>query len=277
MGISEPRSGGVSTMLSPTFDPTFLWLPVVGFAIGLLVTMFGGGGGFFYVPILTLLFRVPTQVADTTSLVSTVPTVIVGSIEHYRKGNVNVQVGAIFGIAGLVGALVGAYASNLVSSALLQKLFGAYAIVLTIPMVLTSRKRFEKPSGEESASQALTGSRFAMSSFFGVISGIMAGLFGTSGTATIVAGLYILDLPVSVVVGTSVLVVLFNTVAGSVGHLFEGQFDPLLVLFLGSGAVIGAFLGPSMLARINVQALERVYGVLFILLVIGFGLAMMFK
>jgi uncharacterized membrane protein YfcA len=264
-------------MMSSTYDPTFLWLPVVGFATGLLVTMFGGGGGFFYVPILTLLFRVPTQVAVTTSLVSTVPTVIVGSIEHYRKGNVNVQVGAIFGIAGLVGALVGAYASNLVSSALLQKLFGAYAIVLTIPMVLTSRKRFEKPSGEESASQALTGSRFAMSSFFGVISGIMAGLFGTSGTATIVAGLYILDLTVSVVVGTSVLVVLFNTVAGSVGHLFEGQFDPLLVLFLGSGAVIGAFLGPSMLARINVQALERVYGVLFILLVIGFGLAMMFK
>src|SRR5512135_3592197 len=111
-------------MFSSSYDPTFLWLPVVGFAIGLLVTLFGGGGGFFYVPILTLLFRVPTQVAVTTSLVSTIPTVIVGSIEHYRKGNIDVQVGVIFGIAGLVGALAGAYASNLVSSALLQKLFG---------------------------------------------------------------------------------------------------------------------------------------------------------
>jgi uncharacterized membrane protein YfcA len=37
-------------MMSSTYDPTFLWLPVVGFATGLLVTMFGGGGGFFTCP-----------------------------------------------------------------------------------------------------------------------------------------------------------------------------------------------------------------------------------
>jgi uncharacterized protein len=264
-------------MSGSTYDPTFLWLPVAGFAIGLLVTMFGGGGGFFYVPILTLLFRVPTQVAVTTSLVSTIPTVIVGSIEHYRKGNINVPVGIIFGIAGVVGALVGAYASSLVSSDLLQKLFGAYAILLTIPMALTSRKRFNKPGGEAEAPKSLTSSRIVMSVFFGILSGIMAGLFGTSGTATIVAGLYILDLPVTVVVGTSVLVVLFNAVSGSVGHLIEGQFDLPLVLLLGSGAVIGAFLGPRILAKINVQTLEQVYGVIFTLLVISLGLAMVFR
>jgi uncharacterized membrane protein YfcA len=264
-------------MFNSNYDPTLLWLPVVGFAIGLLVTVFGGGGGFFYVPLLTLLFGVPTQLAVATSLVSTIPTVLVGSIEHYRKGNVNVQVGVVFGIAGLVGALVGAYASNLVSSAFLQKLFGAYAIILTIPMALTSKKRFEKPGSQEKASPSLTSSRAILSTFFGLVSGIMAGLFGTSGTATIVAGLYILELPVTVVVGTSVLVVLFNAVSGSVGHLIAGQFDLGLVVLLGSGAVIGAFLGPRILARINVQTLEKVYGVLFTLLVIGFGLAMIFK
>ena len=79
------------------------------------------------------------------------------------------------------------------------------------------------------------------------------------------------------VVGTSVLVVLFNAVSGSAGHLLTGSFDPVLVLLLGSGAVIGAFLGPWILARINVQALEKVYGVLFTLLVVGFGIAMILK
>jgi uncharacterized protein len=106
-----------------TYDPNFLWLPFIGFAIGILVTMFGGGGGFFYVPILTLLFHVPTQLAAATSLAATIPTVIVGSIEHYRKGNINLQIGAIFGVSGLVGAFAGAYLSNLISSVLLQKLF----------------------------------------------------------------------------------------------------------------------------------------------------------
>ena len=264
--------------MSFTYDPIFLWLPLIGAAIGLLVTIFGGGGGFFYVPILTLLFHVPTQQAAVISLAATIPTVIVGSIEHYRKGNINLQVGVIFGVAGLIGAFVGAYVSNLVSSDLLQKLFGAYALALVIPMVLTSRNRLKKLGGEAKVSPPLTSWRIVFSSFFGLLSGIMAGLFGTSGTASIVAGLYILGLPVTVVVGTSVLVVLFNAIAGFGGHLIVGtQFNLILLLFLLSGSVVGGFLGPRILARINVQTLEKVYGILFILLVISFGIIMLFK
>jgi uncharacterized protein len=144
-------------------------------------------------------------------------------------------------------------------------------------MVLTSRKRSRKNGEEGIKPQPLNNSKIILSSFFGVLSGIMAGLFGTSGTATIVAGLYILDLPVTVVIGTSVLVVLFNALSGFVGHLITGQFNLMLVLFMGVGSVLGAFVGPRILARINVKTLEKIYGVLFILLVIGFGLIMFFK
>ena len=256
-------------------DPSFLWLPLVGAAIGLLVTVFGGGGGFFYVPILTLLFHVPTQLAAATSLAATIPTVIVGSIEHYRKGNIDVRIGAIFGVAGLLGAFLGAWGSSLVSSDLLRKLFGAYAIALTVPMVLTSRNRLKKQAREAVTPLPLTAARIALSASFGLLSGIMAGLFGTSGTASIVAGLYILGLPVTVVVGTSVAVVLFNAVSGLAGHLVVGQVDVPLLVLLGIGSVVGGFFGPRLLARINVEALEKIYGVLFILLVIVFGLLML--
>jgi uncharacterized protein len=265
-------------IMSFTYDPIFLWLPLIGTAIGLLVTIFGGGGGFFYVPILTLLFYVPTQQAAAISLAATIPTVVVGSLEHHRKGNIDIQVGVIFGVAGLVGAFLGAYVSNLLSSDLLQKLFGAYAIALTIPMVLTSRNRLKNLGGEAKVSQPLSGPRIVLCASFGILSGIMAGLFGTSGTASIVAGLYILGLPVTVVVGTSVLVVLFNAVSGFGGHLVVGgQLNLILLLFLGSGSVIGGFLGPRILAKMNVQTLEKVYGILFILLVISFGTIMLFK
>ena len=260
-----------------TFNPGYLWLPLIGMVIGILVTMFGGGGGFFYVPILTLLFHVPTQIAAATSLAATIPTVLVGSIEHYRKRNINMRIGLIFGAAGLVGAFAGAYASGLISSSLLQKLFGVYALILTIPMALTSRKRFRDQGNVAAASISLTGSKIILSSIFGIISGIMAGLFGTSGTATIVAGLYILDLPVTIVVGTSVLVVLFNALSGFIGHVLVGQFDLMLLLFLGVGSILGAFLGPRILARIKVQTLEKVYGILFTLLVVVFGLIMLIK
>lgn len=264
-------------MLSSAFDSSFLWLPLIGCFVGLLVTLFGGGGGFFYVPILTLLFHVPTQVAAATSLAVTIPTVIVGSIEHYRKGNIDLKVGIVFGVAGIVGALGGAYVSNLVSSALLRKLFGVYCLALIVPMVLTSKNRLKNPNNQKNTSQPFTVSRVVLCVVFGLLSGIMAGLFGTSGTASIVAGLYVLDLPVTIIIGTSVLVVLFNALSGFAGHLIVGHFDLTLLLLLGSGSVIGGFIGPRILARLNVQKLEKIYGVLFILLVTGFGLAMFFK
>lgn len=264
-------------VVSSTFSPYFLWLPLVGAAIGLLVTVFGGGGGFFYVPILTLLFHVPTQLAAATSLAATIPTVIVGSVEHYRKGNVDLSVAAIFGVAGLLGAFLGVYVSSLASSELLRRLFGAYAIALTVPMVLTSRNRLKKTDDGVKPRQPLTPTRIALCVSFGLISGVMAGLFGTSGTASIVAGLYILGLPVTVVVGTSVAVVLFNAVSGFAGHLLVGQFDLLLLALLASGSIVGGFFGPRILARINVQTLEKVYGLLFILLVIVFGAIMLLK
>lgn len=47
--------------------PLWFLLPALGFTIGLLVSMLGGGGGFFYVPALTLLFDLPTQLAVSTS------------------------------------------------------------------------------------------------------------------------------------------------------------------------------------------------------------------
>jgi uncharacterized protein len=261
-----------------SFDQSFLWLPLVGFVIGLLVTMFGGGGGFFYIPILTLLFHVPIQLAIVASLATMIPTTIVGSIEHYRKGNINIKIGYIFGIAGLIGTLTGAYVSNLFSSVFLQKLFGIYAIALTIPMIITNRKKSKKQDSELKQSQPLTSKKYILSSFFGIISGIMAGLFGTSGTASIVAGLYIMELPVTIVVGTSVLIVLFNAITGFVSHLIiGGPFNLLLILFLSGGAGIGAFLGPRLLTKINLRTLEKVYGVLFILLVLSFGIIMLLK
>jgi len=86
--------------MSFDFTTSFLFLPLFGFVIGLLVSMFGGGGGGLYVPLLTLLFNVPIQVAVATSLASIIPTTIFGAYAHHKQGNVNVPIGLIFGITG---------------------------------------------------------------------------------------------------------------------------------------------------------------------------------
>ncbi len=262
-------------MLIPFDHPLTLLLVPIGFAIGLLVTLFGGGGGFFYVPILTLFFRVPTQIAAATSLAATLPTVLIGSIEHYRRGNVDLRTGLTFGFAGLVGALGGSALSGFISSVILKKLFGIYALALIIPMILTSKSRLGSRKIQQGERGSGTIGSVLIGSGFGVLSGIMAGLFGTSGTASVVAGLYLLGLPVNFVIGTSVVVVFFNATAGFVGQLAVGHIDPLLLFLLGSGSLVGAFVGPRLLAKIDATKLEKIYGIAFILLVLVFGIAML--
>lgn len=259
------------------FGWTFLLLPLLGFVIGLFVVMFGGGGGIFYVPVLTLLFNVPTQLAVATSLASITFTTIFGSISHCREGNLNLPIGIVFGMGGIFGAPIGAYVSSLISSALLGKLFGTLMIVLGIPMALSSRKRNERGNSSEQFLPSFTWAKGVAGLIFGVLSGIMAGLFGISGTPPVIAGLYILGFPAATVVGTSVFVLLFNAVSGLIGHLMLGHFNLILILPLGCGAAIGAFVGPKFLSKIKTSTLERVYGPIFISITIALGIVMIIK
>lgn len=254
------------------FDLSLALLPVFGFLIGLFVTIVGGGGGVFYVPVLTLFFGVPTQLAVATSLASVLPTTITGAISHNRLGNVNARIGVIFGAGGVIGTLLGAYIASMIPSAVLKKIFGLFLLVLTIPMVLNALKRRERSYTEGSA--VLTGSKKFAGSLFGVASGTMAGLFGISGTPPVTAGLYLLGLPAMVVVGTSIFVLTFNAVSGLVGYFMLGQFDLMLIILLGGGGALGAFLGPKLVKKIDSKTLEKIYAPLLVTLNLIIGFAM---
>jgi uncharacterized membrane protein YfcA len=100
-----------------------------GFIIGLAASMLGGGGGFFFPPLLILLFGVPAQIAVATSLAATLPICIVGSVGHYRNGNIDLKMGMVFGMAGIIGAhfLVGEIDLTLVYFLAGGAIFGAFA------------------------------------------------------------------------------------------------------------------------------------------------------
>ena len=264
-------------LIDSSFEWFYLFLPLLGFLVGLLVTTFGGGGGFFYVPALTIFFGVPTQIAVATSLASIIPTTISGSLSHYKENNVNIPIGLILGMGGIFGALLGTYISNQISPDLLGRLFGILMIALVIPMALSSRRRARNAGDKVIYTEKITPRKGVLGSLFGLLSGTMAGMFGISGTPPVIAGLYILGLPAPSVVGTSIFILLFNAVSGLFGHIALGQFDLKLVVLLCSGSVVGAYLGPNLLGRIDSKNLERVFGPLFILIMFLMGLVMAFR
>ena len=77
-----------------------------------------------------------------------------------------------------------------------------------------------------------------------------------------------------VVIGTTTFVLIFNSIAGIGGYLMLGRFDLTLIVLLCIGTVVGAFLGPKLLGKVDRATVERVVPSVIVLFSVTFGLAL---
>jgi len=87
-------------------------LVVIGFAAGVMAGLLGVGGGIVIVPALIISAGLDPATARGTSLAVIIGTGISGTIANMRRGNVNLQIALLTGVAGIPGTLLGVYLSN---------------------------------------------------------------------------------------------------------------------------------------------------------------------
>lgn len=93
------------------------------FLIGLSLGLLGSGGSILTVPILVYLLNVDAKEAIAMSLVVVGVTSACALISHARSGNVNWQMGAVFGVAGMAGAFLGGIVAGYISEHVLMLIF----------------------------------------------------------------------------------------------------------------------------------------------------------
>lgn len=255
-----------------SIEPLYFILPIVGLIVGLFGTMLGGGGGFFFLPLLTIVYGVPTHNAILTALVATLPICLVGSWIHYRKGNVNFKVAKLFLYTGIVGALIGTTTTSFIQSNILKIAFGLYLIIIAINMVLSSKSK--QTNSENNPNLPL---KQGHKGWYGLLAGMITGAFGTSGTAPVLAGLFSSQIPIKQVIGTSLLIVLVNTVIAIGAHLHFNTIDLTLVSFLTSGSLVGALMGPQLLTKSNIENKENGTKTIYAAVIAAIGLIMIIK
>src|SRR5690554_3124813 len=94
---------------------------------------------------------------------------------------------------------------------------------------------------------------------YGLVAGGISGTFGTSGTAPVMAGLFSLRLGMKVVIGTSLLVILVNTVFATSAHFLLGRVDLTLVTFLTAGSAWAQLWGPACWFIVSAQNTQSPY------------------
>lgn len=254
------------------FEYNYLWMPLIGFVVGLVATIIGSGGSFFFLLALMLLFDVSAPVAVTTSLAATVPICIVGTAGHYRHGHINFRIGLIFIATGVFGAVLGANLTGLLSPEKLKIAFGIYIILLALQMLVDHWRTKKKTTKKFLQGQKVGTKKVASGSVYGFLSGVITGTFGTSGAAPVLAGLFSMRIPVKEIAGTSLAIILVNTIFALTAHFLVGKIDLTLVYFLAAGATVGAFAGPKLLAGFKISKSDSSLRVWYALLLVAMGI-----
>ena len=111
-----------------------------GLFAGFLSGTIGIGGGLAFVPIMTIGFRIPQQLAQGTSLAAIIPTALVGGITLLRQGNVRREAAIWMGGGGVVGAVIGALIAVDLPTSFLARLFGAFLLFSAYRIALGARR-----------------------------------------------------------------------------------------------------------------------------------------
>ncbi len=118
-----------------TFVITILLL---GLVVGVMVGLFGVGGGVVLVPALVYLLRMDQHVAQGTSLFILLPPLGLGALALYwKRGDVDLRAGILCA----AGILVGAYSGSRIAIPMASNhLRGAFGCFLMLAAILLWRK-----------------------------------------------------------------------------------------------------------------------------------------
>ena len=247
----------------------------MGLGIGFLSGLFGVGGGFLTTPLL-IFIGVSPAVAVASSANQIVATSVAGVLVHWRRGTIDMRMGAVMLAGGLVGSVLGVGVFTLLRRAgqvdlvinLTYVVFlgtvGAMMLAESTRAILRVRRTggYRRKLHKHTWLHGLPlKMRFPRSRLYisalapiglGVFVGFLAALIGVGGGFVMVpAMIYLLGMPTSVVAGTSLFQIIF--VAASV-TFFQATItqtvDLVLALLLLLGSVIGVQVGAKFGSRL---------------------------
>ena len=268
-----------------------LWgaMAAFGLVVGLLTGVFGVGGGFMIVPLLKLFFGIPYPIATGTSLSFTIGSGAAGAARHLRLGNVEFRATILMGIGAILGAWLGKDLQGFLHTTIGQDSQGGFDLVmdgLFIALLLLTAfmiwsKKDDEPTGKALLQRLPLGptidlpqaglSRVSIMGLvlIGVLVGVMKGLLGIGG------GVLFMPLLILVVglrphqaVGTSLGVVLFSSITGTIGYGLDGNVNLPVVVSLLVGSTLGIQIGAAICQKLHAAKLRKYFVVLVLAVIV---------
>jgi len=264
----------------------------LGGLVGILSGMFGVGGGFLMTPLLFFI-GIPPAVAVATEANQIVASSFSGVLAHFKRKTVDLKMGTVLLIGGLIGAYLGILLFNYLKSLgqvdLLVKL--SYVVFLGIIgslMFVESLNAIRRAKKTGVAAKRRKHNwihnlpfkmKFRTSGLYisvippfvvGIFVGVLAAIMGVGGGFVMVpAMIYLIGMPTKVVIGTSLYQIIFVTAFTTLMHATTNfTVDIVLAVLLLVGGVIGAQIGTRIGVKMKAEQL-RILLALMVLAVCG--------
>ncbi|QGV24811.1 sulfite exporter TauE/SafE family protein [Lentilactobacillus kefiri] len=235
---------------------SIIYLIITGFIIGTIVITLGGGGAAFYLGILTMVFGLGPASAAATSLVTSFPSLLIGSYSYFRLHKIKLKIAWRMIIFAVPAVVVGSLLSPHIPAKIYSFIIGGILAILGIQTLFSKQDGHKKPNKW-------------LAPIYGVISGLMVGIGGLSGGGPVVAGLLVMGTDMVTAAATSSLVLVVMTATGLIFHLSAGNVDWSVGLGLMFGAIMGSFLAPVLLGKLDPKKFTKyVKPILGVLLVV---------
>ncbi|RMA43794.1 sulfite exporter TauE/SafE family protein [Rhodophyticola porphyridii] len=266
----------------------------LGGLVGVLSGMFGVGGGFLMTPLLFFI-GIPPAVAVATEANQIVASSFSGVLAHLKRKTVDLKMGTVLLIGGLVGAAAGVQVFAILTAlgqvdllvrlcyVVFLGLIGGLMFIESLRAIRRARAAGDAPVPRRKHRGWIHAlpfkMRFRTSGLYisvippllvGLLVGVLAAIMGVGGGFIMVpAMIYLLGMPTKVVVGTSLFQIIFVTGFATLLHATTNYtVDMVLAVLLLVGGVIGAQIGTRIGVKMKAEQL-RILLAIMVLAVCG--------
>nr|WP_231710338.1 sulfite exporter TauE/SafE family protein [Roseibium limicola] len=269
----------------------------MGGAVGFLSGLFGIGGGFLLTPLL-IFSGIPPAVAVATVTTQVTASSTSAVLTYWRRKAIDFKLGTMLLVGGISGSIVGVFLFevlqnlgqlDLVISLSYVTFLGTIGTLMLFESLRAMRRRrsggaarIRRPGQHNWIHGLPFKMRFRQSKlyvsvipvlFLGATIGFLGTILGIGGGFMMVPALiYLLRVPTNVVIGTSLLQILFTMATATVLHSIGTQtVDIVLALTLMIGGVIGAQFGARMGQNLRGDQLRLLLALLVLLVGLRFA------
>lgn len=241
----------------------FLFLFMVGGAVGFLSGLLGIGGGIvmfpllLYVPPLLGIGSIDVKSVTGLTMVQGFFSALAALFFYQKNALVNRSLVFTLGLSLFFSSLAGALLSRQVPDGPLLMVFGVLAVVAAV-MMLIPRSYMH----DELTEDKVTFNK-SLAVAIGIVLGFTIGLVGQGGAFILIpVMLYVLKVPLRVSLGSTLAIGLFSSSAGLLGKAATGQVPYVMALPLLAGAIPLARWGSIVGKRTKTQFLKWLLAVL---------------